>query len=41
VTGLVYEKDDLLVRLTIFDDSTVNATEEFLAMGKTIKAKAQ
>ena len=36
VTGIVYEKEDLLVRLTIFDDSNVNATEDFIAMGKTI-----
>lgn len=41
VTGIVYEKDDLLVRLTIFDDSTVNATEEFFAMAKTIKTQEQ
>ncbi|MBT2570361.1 hypothetical protein [Planococcus sp. ISL-110] len=36
VTGIVYEKEDLLVRLTIFDDSTVNATEDFITMGRTI-----
>lgn len=41
VTGIVYEKDDLLVRLTIFDDNTVNATDDFIDMGKTIKAKEQ
>ncbi|ANU13713.1 hypothetical protein B481_2270 [Planococcus halocryophilus Or1] len=38
VTGIVYELENLIVRLTIFDDSTVNATEDFIAMGKTIKA---
>lgn len=38
VTGIVYEKENLIVRLTIFDDSTVNATEDFIAMGKTIQA---
>lgn len=38
VTGIVYEKEDLLVRLTIFDDSSVNAIEDFIAMGKTIKS---
>lgn len=36
VTGIVYETEDLLVRLTIFDDSAVNATEDFIGMGKTI-----
>lgn len=36
VTGIVYELDNSIVRLTIFDDSTVNATEDFIAMGKTI-----
>lgn len=41
VTGIVYEKEDLLVRLTIFDDSTVNATEDFIAMGKTIETLEQ
>ncbi|EGA90327.1 hypothetical protein GPDM_05746 [Planococcus donghaensis MPA1U2] len=38
VTGVVYELENLIVRLTIFDNSTVNATEDFLAMGKTIQA---
>ncbi|MCH4824856.1 MAG: hypothetical protein N2C11_05200 [Planococcus sp. (in: firmicutes)] len=38
VTGIVYELENLIVRLTIFDDSTVNATDDFMAMGKTIKA---
>ena len=41
VTGIVYEKEDLLVRLTIFDDSTINAAEDFIAMGKTITSKGQ
>jgi len=36
VTGIVYEKEDLIVRLTIFDDSSANAT-----MGKTIRALEQ
>lgn len=38
VTGIVYENDKLIVRLTIFDDSTVNATEDFISMGKTIQS---
>jgi|GEM_PF-1212259 len=38
VTGIVYELENLIVRLTIFDDSTVNATEDFIAMSKTIQA---
>lgn len=41
VTGIVYEKENLIVRLTIFDDSTVNATEDFIAMGQTIKSVEQ
>ena len=41
VTGIVYEKDNLIVRLTIFDDSTVNATEDFINMGKTIQSLEQ
>ncbi|MGE6368567.1 hypothetical protein ACQKDB_05510 [Planococcus kocurii] len=38
VTGIVYENDKLIVRLTIFDDNTVNATEDFISMGKTIQS---
>ncbi|ANU22743.1 hypothetical protein [Planococcus donghaensis] len=38
VTGIVYELENLIVRLTIFDDSSVNATDDFIAMSKTIKA---
>lgn len=41
VTGIVFEKEEFLVRLTIFDDSTVNATEDFIAMGKTIESLEQ
>ncbi|TWT07350.1 hypothetical protein FQV26_05935 [Planococcus sp. CPCC 101016] len=41
VTGIVYEKENLLVRLTIFDDSALNATEDFIAMGKTIELPEQ
>lgn len=41
VTGIVYEKENLIVRLTIFDDNTVNATEDFIAMGKTIESVEQ
>ena len=41
VTGIVYEKENLLVRLTIFDDNTLNATEDFIAMGKTIELPGQ
>ncbi|ANU10387.1 hypothetical protein A1A1_15283 [Planococcus antarcticus DSM 14505] len=37
VTGIVFEKEDLLVRLTLFDDSTVNATEDFIVMGSSIE----
>lgn len=41
VTGIVFEKEELLVRLTIFDDSTVNATDDLIAMGKTIESLEQ
>lgn len=41
VTGIVFEKEELLVRLMIFDDSTVNATEDFIAMGRTIDSPEQ
>lgn len=39
VTGVVFEKEDLIVRLTIFDLTEAAATEDFLDMGKTISAK--
>lgn len=39
VTGAVFEKEDLIVRLTIFDLTEADATEDFLNMGKTISAK--
>jgi ABC-type oligopeptide transport system substrate-binding subunit len=37
VTGIVYEKEDLIVRLTVFDSSAVNATADFIDMGGTIE----
>lgn len=36
VTGVVYEKEKLIVRLTIFDNATANATADFIDMGGTI-----
>lgn len=36
VTGIVYEKEKLIVRLTIFDSTNANATEDFVDMGGTI-----
>ncbi len=36
VTGIVYEKEKLIVRLTIFDNADVNATADFIDMGSTI-----
>lgn len=41
VTGIVFENEDLLVRLTIFDDNAVNATEDFIAMASTIDSPEQ
>lgn len=36
VTGVAFEKDGLIVKLTIFDLTDAGVTEEFLNMGKTI-----
>nr|WP_106783892.1 hypothetical protein [Lysinibacillus timonensis] len=36
VTGIVFEKDDELVRLTIFDNKLVDLTEAMIKMGLTI-----
>ncbi|RNF38513.1 hypothetical protein [Planococcus salinus] len=37
VTGITFEKEDLIVRLTIFDNEELNATEDFKRMGQTIE----
>jgi hypothetical protein len=37
VTGIVFEKENQLVRLTVFDNSSAGATDDFIAMGKTIE----
>ena len=37
VTGIVYEKENLIVRLTVFDSTEVNATADFIDMGSTIE----
>lgn len=37
VTGVVYEKEKLIVRLTVFDTTEVNATADFIDMGSTIE----
>lgn len=37
VTGVVYEKENLIVRLTIFDHTNVDATADFIDMGSTIE----
>lgn len=39
VTGVAFEKDGLVVKLTIFDLTESHVTEEFLNMGKTVSAK--
>lgn len=39
VTGVAFEKEGLIVKLTIFDQTEAGVTEEFLNMGKTISAK--
>lgn len=39
VTGIVFEKDNLIVRLTIFDRNAYNLTDAFLKMGETIAEK--
>lgn len=39
VTGVAFEKDGLVVKLTIFDQTEADVTDEFLNMGKTISMK--
>jgi hypothetical protein len=39
ITGYVFERNDLIVRLTIFDRNTANLTDAFLKMGQTIDVK--
>lgn len=39
VTGIVFEKENLIVRLTIFDRNAFNLTDAFLKMGETIAEK--
>ncbi|MED3661928.1 hypothetical protein P4476_08535 [Ureibacillus terrenus] len=39
VIGIVYEKNNLLVRLTIYDQSDYNSTNDFIRMGLSIKGK--
>lgn len=37
VTGVVFEKENLVVRLTIFDSAEGTATADFVEMGKTVQ----
>lgn len=37
VTGVVFEKENLVVRLTIFDSADEAATADFIEMGKTVQ----
>lgn len=39
VTGIVFERGNLIVRLTIFDRKSYNLTDAFLKMGETIAVK--
>jgi len=39
VTGIVFERGNLIVRLTIFDRESYNLTDAFLKMGETIAEK--
>jgi len=39
VSGYVFEQGDLIVRLTIFDQDSVNLTDAFLKMGETVAVK--
>lgn len=41
VTGIVFEKEGLIVKLTIFDLTDAGVTEQFINMGKTIAAKSK
>lgn len=38
VTGAVFEKEGIIVRLTIFDSTEANATADFMKMGQTVQA---
>jgi len=39
ISGFVFERDGLIVRLTIFDRSTANLTDALLKMGETVAVK--
>ena len=39
VSGYVFEQGNLIVRLTIFDQKSVNLTDAFLKMGETVAMK--
>lgn len=39
VSGYVFEQGNLIVRLSIFDQNSVNLTDAFLKMGETVAAK--
>jgi hypothetical protein len=39
VSGYVFEQGNLIVRLSIFDQQSVNLTDSFLKMGETVAAK--
>jgi hypothetical protein len=39
VTGIVFEKEGIIARLTIFDSTEATATEDFIDMAKTIEPK--
>lgn len=38
VTGVTFEKEGIIARLTIFDKTAVDATPDFIKMGQTIEA---
>lgn len=37
VTGIAFESDNIVVRVTIFDHSTVGARDDFIQMAQTIE----
>lgn len=37
LTGAVFEKEGIIVRLTIFDSTAANATSDFIKMGQTVQ----
>lgn len=39
ISGYVFERNGLIVRLTIFDRTTANLTDAFLKMGETVAVK--